>query len=124
MTFIIQTFHDGRWQDAIHSNDIEEAKHLLRQISLVDQPESAHKLVNRPDPVFADAQGRQLVQVEFEPNGRAYTYSWPRTWEPLAVGDVVHTPPNVVSPDGGVATVVQLGSGWAGNTAEIEGRAS
>jgi hypothetical protein len=69
---------------------------------------------------FVDARGNQLVQVQFTPGGRNYTYAWDGD-EKLQVGDVVETPTNwrctCADPECGkpkMAMVCALGSEYRG----------
>ncbi|MFD4474621.1 hypothetical protein ACFWPU_00690 [Streptomyces sp. NPDC058471] len=60
----------------------------------------------------------QVVQVQIGGAPRTYTYSWqfdPAIGGlPLAVGQRVEIPANIVQEDGGSAVVVKLGSTYAG----------
>lgn len=69
-----------------------------------------------------DEQGRQLVQVSFPASYRTYCYAAPQGLT-LAVGDLVRTPPNDYNPEGSTALVRRLGSEYAGDLAELTGKA-
>jgi hypothetical protein len=103
------------------TSDIEEAKHILRKLS-VDDPGTAFRMVPRAEPSplrYVDDAGRTIVQVEFEPAGRRYAYAWGGT-DTIRIGDAVRVPANWVSTDGGFATVVGVGSEFSGELAVIE----
>lgn len=68
-----------------------------------------------------DERGYQLVQVQFEPGGAAFTYSWVGEGE-LAVGDQVETPPKEPESQPGVATVCALGSHYDGTVTALKNR--
>lgn len=129
-TYVVQgffpqqdTYGEG-WTDVMASPDPEEAKAALRDLTINSGGETAFRMTSRPDPVgyrYTDGDGRYIVQVEFEPDGRRYAYGWEGgTGESLHIGDVVQVPPNWVSPEGGKATVVAYGSEYAGEFTLIE----
>lgn len=60
---------------------------------------------------------RQVVQVSIMGTRRLYTYAYefePGVTAPLAVGDKVEIPGNMVTEDGGAGTVARLGSDYGG----------
>jgi hypothetical protein len=66
---------------------------------------------------------QQVVQVRLPGAKRTYAYAVPQDWEPLAVGDWVAVPSNVVSTDGGKAQVAGFGrDGYDGPLKELAGR--
>lgn len=61
---------------------------------------------------------RQVVQVKILGTSRLYSYAWefmPGVVAPLAVGDKVEIPGNMVTEDGGAGTVARLGSDYNGD---------
>lgn len=61
---------------------------------------------------------RQVVQVKILGTSRLYSYAWefmPGVVAPLAVGDKVEIPGNMVTEDGGSGTVAVLGSDYNGD---------
>lgn len=68
-------------------------------------------------PPLCDADGHQLIQVEFMHHGAAFTYAWAGD-EELKIGDKVRTAPLAV------ATVCALGSHYNGPITVLTDRAS
>lgn len=73
---------------------------------------------------MTDARGHQIIQVQFEPDGEAFTYTWAGDGE-LSIGDVVRTPSPwwLASNEPGIATVCALGSAYAGTITVLTKRA-
>lgn len=70
-----------------------------------------------PDIPLRDARGNQLIQVQFEHAGQAFTYVWGGDGD-LSVGDKVRIPParwsTMINDPGTVAAVCFLGSHYDG----------
>lgn len=103
------------WTDLHTASDAEEAKAILKDLSVRDQ-NTAFRMVSCPDPTplrYNDSEGRLIIQVEFEQGGRRYAYAWGGK-DGIKIGDTVRVPANWVSQDGGAATVVDVGSEFPG----------
>jgi hypothetical protein len=122
--YVIQKFHNNAWCDAFVSQDVEEVKHQLRQFSLLD-PDNAYRMRNVPDPVsgtrYVTAEGAMIVQVVFDTGGHRYAYACP-VGESYKIGDRVAVPANFVSPDGGEAVIVGVGTDYGGELSVIKGK--
>ena len=60
-----------------------------------------------------DARGRQLVRVQYESEGREFTYAWAGASQ-LEIGDKVLTPSGLTGSTQAVATVCAFGSDYPG----------
>jgi hypothetical protein len=79
--------------------------------------------------MMQDQHGHQLIRVKFDDRDNLYSYAWAGEGE-LAVGDQVETPvpywvppEDAISAKPGIATVVELGSDWAGTTTALTRKA-